>query len=204
MINRQLKQRDIKDKNVLNVMGRLPRENFLSDNFKNYAYDDNPLPIGKNQTISQPYMVALMTQLLQLTGKESVLEIGTGSGYQTAVLAELAAEVYTVERFETLSGQAKIILDKLKIINVKYLVGDGTAGWQEHAPYDRIIVTAGAPKIPNTLIKQLNNNGIMVIPVGNSDFQILQIVTKFNNQVKIKKSIACTFVPLKGEFGWQN
>ena len=204
MIKYHLKARGIKDKKVLKAMKEVPREIFIPGNLASRAYNDNPLPIGEGQTISQPYMVAMMTEKLKLTHKEKVLEIGTGSGYQTAILARLAGHVYTVERIPELTEKAEINLQKLDITNVSFYTGDGTCGWEEHAPYDRIIVTAGAPKIPDPLIKQLANNGLLVIPVGNTQIQELKIIKKQNNKTKIKDSIGCVFVKLIGKNGWES
>ncbi len=201
MIKYHLKARGIKDKKVLKAMKEVPREIFIPGNLASRAYNDNPLPIGEGQTISQPYMVAMMTEKLLLTGKEKVLEIGTGSGYQTAIMAHLAGHVYTIERIPELTEKAEINLQKLDITNVSLFTGDGTCGWKEHAPYDRIIVTAGAPSIPDPLIKQLANNGLLVIPVGNSYMQVLKIVKKIKNKIKIENSTGCVFVKLIGKYG---
>jgi protein-L-isoaspartate(D-aspartate) O-methyltransferase len=168
------------------------------------AYEDSPIPIGEGQTISQPYMVALMTELLDLNEENSVLEIGTGSGYQAAILAELAKQVYTVERIEELATKARLLLlDRLQYDNIQIRVGDGTLGWSEHAPYDRVIVTAGAPSVPEVLIEQLAKNGKLVIPVGNRFSQVLEVLTKQqDNHVKTTTSCHCVFVKLIGKNGW--
>jgi protein-L-isoaspartate(D-aspartate) O-methyltransferase len=171
------------------------------------AYNDNPLPIGENQTISQPYIVALMTEALSLTGKEKVLEIGTGSGYQTAILAQLADRVFSVDRIASLAGRARKILDYLHAFNVAIRVGDGTYGWKEEAPFDAILVTAGAPKVPSLLVAQLSLGGRLVIPVGSRSTQTLLKVTRLSEDIHdIKKEDlgGCRFVDLIGEHGWEN
>jgi protein-L-isoaspartate(D-aspartate) O-methyltransferase len=170
------------------------------------AYNDNPLPIGEKQTISQPYIVALMTEALALTGKEKVLEIGTGSGYQTAILAQLADRVCTIERVASLAGRARKILDYLKAFNVAIRVGDGTYGWKEEAPFDAILVTAGAPRVPSILVEQLNVGGRLIIPVGNRSTQTLLKVTRLSESIHdVKKEDlgGCRFVDLIGEHGWE-
>lgn len=199
MIEQQLMARDITDERVLSAMLKVPRHLFVSEDQRSEAYNDYPLPIGYGQTISQPYMVAIMTQLLKLTGKEKVLEIGTGSGYQTAILAELADKVYTVEIIEELSMSAQYLLKELGYKNIEFKIGDGYLGWKEHAPYDVIIVTCGPEDIPQPLIDQLADGGRLVIPVG-SGFQTLTIVEKINNQLKKTESIDCRFVPMTRKF----
>jgi protein-L-isoaspartate(D-aspartate) O-methyltransferase len=171
------------------------------------AYNDNPLPIGERQTISQPYIVALMTEALALTGKEKVLEIGTGSGYQTAILAELADRVCSIERIASLAGMARKTLDYLNAFNVAIRVGDGTYGWKEEAPFDAILVTAGAPKVPPILVEQLGAGGRLVIPVGSRSTQTLLKVTRLSENIEdVKKEDlgGCRFVDLIGEHGWEN
>jgi protein-L-isoaspartate(D-aspartate) O-methyltransferase len=202
MVENQLKARGIKDERVLEVLGTVPRHLFVGEDIQDRAYGDCALPIGEGQTISQPYMVALMTELLELSGNEKVLEIGTGSGYQSAVLSFLAAEVYTVERVQSLSDRAKRILESLECNNVHVIRSDGTLGLPEHAPYDGIIVTAGAPDIPCHYTEELNLNGKLVIPVGNRDSQVLYQVTKTGAGLNKSMSTACVFVPLIGENGW--
>jgi len=204
MIKSQLIPRGISNLKLLDVFGRVEREKFIPEELRADAYRDFPLSIGQGQTISQPYMVALMTQSLRMGGRERVLEIGTGSGYQTAILALLAREVYTVERIEVLSQKARRILEKLGYTNIKFLVSNGTLGWEEYAPYDRIIVTAGAKDIPLPLIDQLRERGIMVIPVGGAYSQELKVVKK-NSQGKISSHTVeqCIFVPLIGKYGWE-
>ena len=203
MVEIQLKGRRIKSKRVLKVMGEVPRHRFVERNLQSSAYADYPLPIGEGQTISQPYMVALMMQCLELEGDERVLEIGTGSGYQVALLAELAKEVYSVERIESLSRKAAKILQGLGYTNIKFKVGDGTKGWAEYSPYGGIMVTAGSPAIPRTLVDQLSEGGRMVIPMGGRFSQELVVVRKWKGKVEKKNICGCVFVPLIGEFGWK-
>ncbi|MDD5236574.1 MAG: protein-L-isoaspartate(D-aspartate) O-methyltransferase [Candidatus Omnitrophica bacterium] len=199
MVAEQLAGRDITDEKVLDVFKKIPRHLFVPAAFEKNAYADYPLPIGEEQTISQPYIVALMTQLLRLTGKEKVLEIGTGSGYQTAALAELAREVYSIERFEDLAVNAKNILAKLGYTNIKIKTGDGTLGWAEQAPFDRIIVTAAAGAIPKTLLEQLKDPGLLVIPLGETFSQVLTVAHKSNNKIDLERICGCVFVPLVGK-----
>jgi protein-L-isoaspartate(D-aspartate) O-methyltransferase len=203
MVSQQLIPRRISDSRVLEAFLRVPRHEFLHQESLREAYADYPLPIGEGQTISQPYMVALMTECLNLKGDGSVLEIGTGSGYQTAILAELAKNVYSVERFQSLSRNAKQNLDKLGYTNVYLKTGDGTLGWPEHAPYDRILVTAGAPDVPNSLIQQLKENGRLVIPVGGAFSQVLTVVENKKEGIVKTDVCGCIFVPLVGQEGWR-
>lgn len=202
MVERQLVPRGITDRRVLEAFLKVPRHLFVQPALEHRAYDDNPLPIGQGQTISQPLMVALMTQALKLSGTERVLEIGTGSGYQAAILAELASQVFTVERIENLARQARQVLDNLRYHNIAIKVGDGTLGWAEHAPYDRIIVTAGAPRVPKAYCEQLAEGGIIVIPVGDSYIQSLQVIEKKEGRQICSDQGGCTFVPLLGKYGW--
>lgn len=203
MVEEQLIPRGISDKKVLEVFRRLPRHEFVGKDFLQSAYNDYPLPIGENQTISQPYMVALMTESLHLTGSEKIMEVGTGSAYQAAILAELVKEVYSVERFQSLANTAYSILERLGYKNVKIRAGDGTLGWEEFAPYDGIIVTAGAPGIPESFIRQLKDGGRLVIPIGSSGFgQILTLVEKIGNTIRTSEICGCMFVPLIGKEGW--
>lgn len=195
MVENQIIARGISDERVISAMLKVPRHLFVSESQRHEAYNDYPLPIGEGQTISQPYMVALMTELMCLDGDEKVLEIGTGSGYQTAILAELAKEVYTVEIIESLSINAKRLLDKLGYTNIKFRIGDGYNGWKEYAPYDDIIVTCGPTEVPQPLIDQLNERGKLVIPVGYS-FQVLTILEKINGELRKTESIECRFVPM--------
>lgn len=199
MVTEQLQARDIKNENVLSAFLKVARHEFVPEEFQKIAYADHPLPIGEEQTISQPYIVALMTQLLSLTGKEKVLEIGTGSGYQTAILAELSDRVYSIERFEKLSTKAKTLLDNLGYTNINIKTGDGTMGWPEEAPFDRIIVTAAGSKIPEPLIEQLKDGGILVIPIGEIFSQILTVAYKNKDKITLEKICGCVFVPLRGK-----
>ncbi|MBU1077229.1 MAG: protein-L-isoaspartate(D-aspartate) O-methyltransferase [Spirochaetes bacterium] len=202
MVQRQLVSRGIRDKKVLKAMREVPRDNFVAEDMAESAYDDHPLPIGEGQTISQPYMVALMSELLQLRGKEKVLEIGTGSGYQTAVLARLSRRVFTIDRIDELIDKSRENLSRLNIKNVEFLKGDGTLGWKEFAPYDRIIVTAGSPEIPDPLVMQLAEGGIMVIPVGDLFSQTLKVIRKQSGKTDVENTIECVFVKLIGRHGW--
>jgi protein-L-isoaspartate(D-aspartate) O-methyltransferase len=195
MVENQLKVRGIKDKKVLEAMEKVQRHQFVPDHLKLNAYDDEPLPIGNGQTISQPYIVAYMTESLQLKGKEKVLEIGTGSGYQAAILAELSQEVFTVEVYENLGRKARQVLEDLGYHNIKYKIGDGTLGWEEYAPYDAIIVTASPAKTPEPLKEQIKIGGRMVIPVGQT-FQNLYLFEKSKQKLKKKKLLPVRFVPL--------
>jgi protein-L-isoaspartate(D-aspartate) O-methyltransferase len=183
-------------------MEKIPRHEFVPHTLQHEAYDDNPLPIGEGQTISQPYIVALMTQMLELEGSEKVLEIGAGSGYQCALLCELASEVYTVERVPSLAKRAERILSDLGFSNFNIRVGDGSEGWSEHQPYQAILVTAGSPGIPETLAEQLAEGGRMVIPVGNRYSQVLKKITKIRGALKEEEGAGCRFVDLIGRHGW--
>lgn len=196
MVEEQLKARDISDKRVLVAMQRVPRHKFVEKDIQERAYDDSPLPIGKGQTISQPYIVALMTQNLDLSGPERVLEVGTGSGYQAAILAELTREVFTIERDSELSAKARLRLEELGYKNVRLKVGDGTLGWEESAPYDRIIITAGAPQVPQSLLAQLSEDGKLIIPLGGTYYQDLVLIEKREDQIREHTICGCTFVPL--------
>ena len=202
MVREQLIPRGIEDERVLVSLSKVKREVFVPAELKEDAYGDFPLSIGEGQTISQPYMVALMTQCLELTGNEKVLEIGTGSGYQTAILAELTKQVYSIERIRTLAKRAEKTLEKLNYTNIKILVGDGTLGWKEFSPYDRILVTAAAGEIPSPVIDQLKEKGIMVIPVGSIYSQDLKVIEKGKRRPKVKTVERCVFVPLIGKYGW--
>jgi protein-L-isoaspartate(D-aspartate) O-methyltransferase len=202
MIRRQLSRRGIRDHRVLAAMGSVPRERFLRDADAEQAYADRALPIDCGQTISQPYMVALMTQALELTGAEKVLEIGTGSGYQAAVLAELAGFVVSIERHASLSAQAGERLRRLGCENVLLIVADGTLGWPAQAPYDRILVTAAGRDVPPALWEQLAEGGWLVMPVGGAGEQTLEVVRKVAGQPVTEALTSCRFVPLVGEQGW--
>lgn len=202
MIDSQLKARGIKDTGVLGAMEKIPRIMFVPQQLQHYAYEDSPLPIGEGQTISQPYMVAIMTELLNLSGTEKVLEIGTGSGYQTAILAELCSEVYTIEIVASLSEKAKEVLNKLGYTNVFFKTADGTEGWPDAAPFDRIIVAAATDRIPAPLFEQLKEGGKMAIPLGDRYTQVLTLVEKLNEKQITKNYDLCTFVPLLvGKYG---
>jgi protein-L-isoaspartate(D-aspartate) O-methyltransferase len=194
----QLVERGIKSTRVLAAMDRVPRERFVPADVAHLAYADRAVPIGQSQTISQPYIVALMTAALQLVGVERVLEIGTGSGYQTAILAELAASVVSIERHAELSRRAEAALSQCGYTNVRLVTGDGTLGWPEGAPYDRIVVTAAAAHIPPALEEQLAEGGILVIPLGDSHGQVLQAVHKAGGQLYAEPLSGCRFVPLVG------
>jgi len=204
MVEYQLKRRGIRDPLVLEAFRSVPRHRFVEPGMVGSAYSDHPLPIGEGQTISQPYMVALMTQCLELKGGEKILEIGTGSGYQAAILARIAGEVYTIERIASLSERSRAILTELGYNNVHFRVGDGTLGWPEEAPYDGIIVTAGAPRVPEPLVEQLAEGGRLVIPVGGSWSQELLVVRKMEGEIVEQEVCGCVFVPLIGEHGWKS
>jgi protein-L-isoaspartate(D-aspartate) O-methyltransferase len=202
MVVRDLAARDIADRGVLEAMGKVPRHEFVWDVDRSEAYTDHPLRISEGQTISQPYMVALMTQELALTGSENVLEIGTGSGYQTAILAELSKRVHTVERIPALAAQAEKLLGRLGYDNVQFTVGDGTLGWPAAAPFDAILVTAGAPSVPASLKAQLADGGRLIIPVGGRKEQKLLVITRRGLDYQTRTSTPCIFVKLIGEEGW--
>lgn len=205
MVDTQIIARGIRDQRVINAILEVPRHLFLDEAFWPQAYDDNPLPIGEKQTISQPYIVALMTEALELKGTERVLEIGTGSGYQTAVLSKLAESVFSIERVPGLAKRARRIFDQLKYTNVVVTIGDGTLGWKEHAPYDGIIVTAGAPRPPKALLDQLGKGGRLVIPVGDEFSQNLMVYRREDDgQISSENQGGCRFVKLIGEQGWRD
>jgi len=203
MVDEQIVSRGVKDERVLAVMRKIPRHEFLPEAIRGMAYTDNALPLGEGQTMSQPYMVALMTEFLGLKGPERVLEIGTGSGYQAAVLAELSEKVYTVERIKFLADKARATLDRLGYKSVAIKVYDGTYGWKEMAPFDAIVVTAGSPDVPAPLVEQLKEGGRMVIPVGDRYGQELITVVKTAEGMITRRSIPCVFVPLIGNHGWK-
>ncbi len=203
MVQEQLLSRGISDERVLQVMSEVPRHLFVEDAQQGRAYGNHPLPIASDQTISQPLVVAAMTQALQLQGTEKVLEIGTGSGYQAAVLSRLCEKVHTVERIHVLLSGARKVFDQLHYYNILSRLDDGTMGWQEYAPYDAIIVTAGGPVIPQPLIDQLADPGRMVIPVGERDVQELQYLTKRDGEITVERLESVRFVSLIGEHGWQ-
>ncbi len=203
MIEVQLRQRGIRDERVLAAMSQVPRHEFVAEPYQPDAYDDNPLPIGEGQTISQPYIVALMLELLAIRPEHTVLEIGTGSGYQTALLAELAHYVYTIERHLVLANNAQKTLQRLGYANITLEIGDGSAGLPAHAPYDGIIVAAAAPILPDSLVQQLKEGGRLVIPVGTPDSQQLELVEKIKGEPVISEHTGCRFVPLIGEHGYR-
>jgi len=202
MVKNQLIARGIKDKRVLQVMGKIPRHLFIEDALYGEAYNDHPVPIGEKQTISQPYIVALMTEALELKGDENTLEIGTGSGYQTAILAELSSRVYTIERIKSLLGNARKLLSQLGYDNILFKAFDGTLGWKEYAPFDAIMVTAGAPHLAKPLIDQLADNGRMIIPVGDRYSQELMKVVRKGSEFEQESLGGCRFVNLIGAHGW--
>ncbi len=202
MVENQIRARGVRDPGVLSAMRRVPREIFVPLGSRKYAYDDAPISIGEGQTISQPYMVALMTECIELRGNEKVLEIGTGTGYQMAILLQLTPRVYSVERIPALAEKAKRNLASLsyKTINIK--TGDGTCGWPEEAPFDAIIVTSGAPSVPESLKLQLAEGGRLVIPAGSRHNQTLYKVTKQDDCFALSEITPCVFVPLIGKYGW--
>ncbi len=203
MVQRQLRARGIADERVLAAMERVPRHLFMPERVRGHAYEDRAVAIGEGQTISQPYMVALMTELLGLEPGDKVLEIGTGSGYQTAVLAEMGGRVVSIERHAALADRARAVLDALGYPNVRILVGDGTQGHAADAPYDAILVTAGGPAVPAPLEAQLAIGGRMVCPVGPREVQELVRVVRTESGLEQERSIRCSFVPLIGEEGWE-
>ena len=201
MVRTQLEPRGIRDPRVLEALRTIDRARFVPPDLRQYAYDDYPLAIGEGQTISQPYMVAIMTESLDLAGKERVLEIGTGSGYQTAILAALAAEVFTIELREALLAQARRTLDSLHITNVHYRVGNGRLGWPEEAPFDRILCAAAAEETPQAWLRQLADPGLLLVPVGGADGQILTRVRRERSRFAWHEFCPCRFVPLEGGSG---
>ncbi|HVO78434.1 MAG TPA: protein-L-isoaspartate(D-aspartate) O-methyltransferase [Candidatus Bathyarchaeia archaeon] len=203
MVEEQLRQRGICDERVLAAMGRVPRESFLAPEFAGDAYADGPLPIGAGQTISQPFMVATMLELLEVQPADRVLEIGTGTGYEAAVLAELATEVWTIERHAELAQEAQRVLRELAYRNVHVICGDGSLGLPQFAPFARILVAAAAPQIPAALIEQLAEGGKMAVPVGNRVAQQLQVAQKIGGQLQTSAHVLCCFVPLLGAGGWE-
>jgi len=204
MVDTQIVKRGIRDKKVIEAMRKVPRHLFIDNALWPQAYEDHPLPIGEKQTISQPYIVALMTEALELKENDKVLEIGTGSGYQTAILAELAEKVYSIERLPNIAKNARKILDRLNYKNVMISIRDGTEGWSEFAPFDAIIVTAAAPHIPRPLFEQLKIDGRMVIPIGGEFSQDLMVYTKTDEEATDVENLGgCRFVKLIGAYGWK-
>jgi len=195
MVDLQIRAKGVRSSKVLEIMEKVPRHCFIPENTQAHAYADEPLPIGKGQTISQPYIVAYMTDALNLDGNEKILEIGTGSGYQTAILAEIGREIFTVEVVKLLAARAKKVLSELSYNNIQFKLGDGNEGWEEHALYDAILVTAAPPKIPEKLIEQLKIGGRMILPVGVT-FQELVYIEKLEKKIRKKKLLPVRFVPL--------
>jgi len=204
MVEEQIVARGIKDPRVIEAMRSIPRHLFVDPGLIKRAYDDCSLPIGDKQTLSQPYIAARMTEGLGLTGRERVLEIGTGSGYQTALLANLCFNVFSVERIRLFARKARSLLDRLQYHNIAIHVGDGTIGWSEHAPYDAILVTAGAPGLPRPLLEQLSVGGRLVMPVGNDESQVLKRVSRSKAGYEEQPLGDCRFVKLRGRYGWQD
>jgi protein-L-isoaspartate(D-aspartate) O-methyltransferase len=204
MVEEQLLKRDIFDPRVLQAMREVPRHRFINREYRHQAYSDCPLPIGQSQTISQPYIVALMTQMLRLRADDKVLEVGTGSGYQAAVLGHLAHEVHTVERHKRLASRADRLMNSLGITNVYVHVGDGTLGWPPDAPYDRILATAAAPKVPQPLLNQLAEGGCLILPVGSRGGQYLERWTRRAGDFHREQGAPVAFVPMLGKHGWHD
>jgi protein-L-isoaspartate(D-aspartate) O-methyltransferase len=204
MVDEQVAGRGVSDPRVLAAMRKVPRHRFVQEALRARAYGDHPLPIGEDQTISQPFIVGLMTSLLELTGREKVLEIGTGSGYQTAVLATVARRVCSIERLPRLAERARTLLESLGHDNVWIRVGNGALGWLDQAPFDRIIVTAGGPAIPPPLVQQLAEGGHMVLPVGSPDNQILTVVDNVGGEIRQRTHGDCKFVKLVGKYAWES
>jgi protein-L-isoaspartate(D-aspartate) O-methyltransferase len=204
MVDEQLTRRGIADARVLEAMRRIPRHCFVEEGLAHSAYEDHPLPIGEGQTISQPYIVALMTSLLELTGQEKVLEVGTGSGYQTAVLGALARRVCSIERLPRLAERARNLLESLGVSNVWIRVGNGALGWPDEAPFDRILVAAGGPTVPPPLVEQLAEGGRMILPVGSAEDQVLTVVERTGGEVRSRQVGECKFVKLVGKYAWDS
>ncbi|PYM29519.1 MAG: protein-L-isoaspartate O-methyltransferase [Candidatus Rokuibacteriota bacterium] len=204
MVDEQLKRRGITDARVLDAMRRIPRHRFVEEGLAHNAYEDHPLPIGEGQTISQPYIVALMTSLLGLTGQEKVLEVGTGSGYQTAVLGALARRVCSIERLPRLAERARATLEALGVANVWIRVGNGALGWPDEAPFDRILVAAGGPSVPPPLVEQLVEGGRLVLPVGSAEDQVLTVVERAGGETRTRQCGECKFVKLVGKYAWES
>lgn len=204
MVEKQLQKRGISNDNVLKAFLKVERHLFVEETLQDRAYDDSPLPIGKHQTISQPYIVALMTQALNIKDGGKILEIGTGSGYQTAILAVLGANVFTIERHRELAQQSRSIFESMALHSIAIRIGDGTIGWKEYAPYQGIIVTAAAPQLPNAFYKQLSDGGRLVIPIGGEKKQTLFVFTKTGDTYEKEALCPCSFVPLIGLEGWES
>jgi protein-L-isoaspartate(D-aspartate) O-methyltransferase len=204
MVEEQIVSRGIRDPRVIAAMKKVPRHLFVEEALQSQAYSDHPLPIGEKQTISQPYMVALMTEALELKGEEKVLEIGAGSGYQSAILAELSERVFSIERIRSLAIKARKLLYELGYYNIEIKIFDGTLGWVEEGPFDAILVTAGAPDIPQPLLDQLSVDGRLVIPVGDAFVQDLFRITKTKGGIKKEDLGGCRFVKLIGKYGWES
>jgi protein-L-isoaspartate(D-aspartate) O-methyltransferase len=203
MVQDQLRGRGIRDERVLAAMAKVPREKFIAPEFAREAYADGPIPIGAGQTVSQPYMVAAMVEALEVQPSDRVLEVGTGTGYEAAVLAELAAEVWTIERHAELADNAREILAGLGYSNVCVVHGDGSLGLPENAPFDKIVVAAGAPQAPPSLVRQLAEGGIIAVPVGDRGQQQLQVARKIGGKMAFFRHVVCCFVPLIGAEGWK-
>ncbi len=203
MVGEQLRGRGLRDWRVLSAMAKVPREEFIAAEYASEAYGDFPIPIGAGQTVSQPYIVASMLEKLEVRQRDRVLEVGAGTGYEAALLGELAAEVWTIERHAELAEQARAILAKLGYVNVHVVHGDGSRGLPEQALFDRIVVAAAAPQVPDALVAQLADGGKLILPVGNRYEQQLQIVRKIGDRVSVTTAELCRFVPLLGEYGWR-
>jgi protein-L-isoaspartate(D-aspartate) O-methyltransferase len=204
MVQEQILARGVRDARVIEAVRKVPRHLFVDAGLVSRAYDDCALPIGEKQTLSQPYMAARMTEALELAGEKKALEIGTGSGYQTALLAELCFNVFSVEKLRSLSRQARTVLDRLEYHNIALHVGDGSIGWSDHAPYDAIMVTAGAPNVPKPLLEQLAVGGRMIIPVGDAKNQTLLRISRDAAGFHQEELEGCRFVKLVGKYGWRN
>ncbi len=203
MVDEQIRRRGVRDERVLEAMAQVPRHRFVGDAMRHRAYEDAPLPIGEGQTISQPYIVARMLELLRLEGHEVVLDVGAGSGYQTALLALLARRVVAVERVATLARRARARLEKMSIHNAVVICADGTMGWRDEAPYDAVVVAAAAPEVPPLLAEQLADGGRLVIPVGGRETQELRVLVRDGDRLAAETDGLCRFVPLLGRYGWE-
>src|SRR5438093_6330767 len=204
MVDAHLQRRGLTAARVLDAMRRIPRHRFVEEGLAHNAYEDHPLPIGEGQTISQPYIVALMTSLLGLTGQEKVLEVGTGSGYQTAVRGALARRVCSIERLPRLAERARATLEALGVPNIWIRVGDGALGWPDEAPFDRILVAAGGPSVPPPLVEQLVEGGRLVLPAGSAEDQVLTVVERAGGEIRSRQAGDCRFVKLGGKYAWES